>query len=278
MASFCEVFECKAPQTLVSRKPLEDFVSKTHEQEGKYKYNLANHLSIPTVCGMGSFNWEQNHRDVFLQSPTHYPGSVLAEYAQRLPREKLNRHQVFDANLMKQVLTNFAGPTEELVIHLRLGDMGGDSKFTQYVTDVTRLASKLGVRSARVLCGCHNSIPYHDANRRPKMLEYTRSTYEKLQESLNKVGCVAVHKPDTADESLVVMFRAKNLVLHRGTFSALGGLVCSGKVWCTPSFDWLNGVRKHVDVSMINDRAQLLRSTQLFKREPAARALSRLFP
>jgi hypothetical protein len=118
---------------------------------------------------------------------------------------------------------------DTLVVHIRSGDLGGNIKdFKRFI-----LQTAMGFTRVYIISGLHTDERYRKLE---DSLRILRIDIGQILLSLKSLGIEAkVHSSFSADHDLYMMFLSKNLLVHKGGFSALGGLVCEGRVFWTAS-------------------------------------------
>ena len=166
-----------------------------------------------------------------------FPGSIVSDYLARAER----KYSQFvyadhpDLDLLSQAVDEFARndaiapATDELVVHVRAGDKGDVSD--RYLQAVIRAVEASGARTVTVLAAAHwwtveemTSVATNVGRICNLVIGATRGTASEIDSCNHRRG-------SGADEDMSYMRRASYLLVHKGGFSALAGLISKGVVF-----------------------------------------------
>jgi hypothetical protein len=172
----------------------------------------------------------------------HMPNSVVSRYLNRVGED--NWGEAPNGAVLRDVLCEcglISGRLEEterlvsseknLVVQLRIGDKG-----TRYAAQAKNFLSNAAHRFELVLLlfGLHARHNLYDDQGR----SHRNRSLEAIQEILREVPNAWLLVEGSPDEHLHLMHRARHLLLTTGGFSALGGLVCRGRVYLLAPAPW----------------------------------------
>jgi len=144
--------------------------------------------------------------------------------------ENLRQSADIYLNKNKDILNKYNLETS-LFVHLRSGDKGiVEDLFVQAIIDLSKKYSNI-----IILCGIHKN-PIEISSYFPTIEE----SKQNLLQSLDKIKkhCNITIDTSEPDTHLCIMRNCKNLLLHKGGFSAAGGLLFNGdNLFITNSFE-----------------------------------------
>ena len=194
----------------------------------KKYYNLGDLLNAPIMM-KGSKTWSPVGNCL---SPD-WPGSIKNIYCKlkgRMPeldvatfRRAILQYFQENENACAHLIEK-ASKESAFCIHIRTGDTGIVEK--KYVNAIIKVAQNF--KNCYILTGVHGGrhAPLWLAIKR------TRQSLNFIVRKLSKVEYIV----GSADEHMVMMAFAKNLIIHKGGFSLLGSLACQGNVYTTDLF------------------------------------------
>ena len=166
-----------------------------------------------------------------------FPGSIVSDYLARAER----KYSQFvcadhpDLGLLSQAVDEFARndliapATDELIVHVRAGDKGDVTD--RYLEAVVRAVEISGARTVTVLAAAHwwtaeemTSVSMNVGRICNLVIGATRGTASEIESCNHRRG-------SGADEDMSYMRRASYLLVHKGGFSALAGLISKGVVF-----------------------------------------------
>lgn len=232
-------------ENLISSHRLKKYINKSCDS--KDHYSLGDKLNAPLFFDRTWIGVDEMYSK---KSLTKFCGSIghlyhsFRPYGEDIPNIKrlkqsvelymnLNNNKKF-YNLIKLVEN-----PRTLCIHVRSGDKGIVSD--EYLYSIRKAVNDF--ENVLVICGLHNDTRFKKMKR---SVQNMKTSIRKL----NEIKKVKICK-GTADEHLTLMYKAKNLMIHKGGFSTLGGLISSGHIFVTSEFEgidnekWLNKIDKH---------------------------------
>jgi hypothetical protein len=198
-------------------------------------YNLGDLLNM----GRYTFGWPDTHgrMDIYPSSCAHYKDTILDYYCtsrneennlESYPNVKRIRNSVNKwHNINKHTyreLINIVTDDSTLCIHIRSGDKGIiEDEFLNVIINLSNYYSTFFIMS-----GIH-------ADTSSATFELSKNNLEVTLDIIkNKINKEIIINLDKADIHVSLMSIASNLLLHKGGFSLLGGLIFSGKnLYCT---------------------------------------------
>lgn len=204
------------------------------DDENKPFYSLGDLLSTPSFWA----HWwgKRTHADHYFLAGykvvvENYPDSLLSIYSslsshlqdEIIPNiEVLNsstnlyiqRNNIHDNKIVKKITQD-----DCLCVHLRLGDKGPISE--DFFDKIKDLSEKYN--TIVIFTGVHKDARFDNIK---SCIEKTNSSLVKLLDKINTKIIIDYSPPDV---HIGYMALCKNLLLHRGGFSILGGLVFTGE-------------------------------------------------
>lgn len=145
--------------------------------------------------------------------------SILPDPAAMREAISATRHAVTDQTVLD--LMELASEERTLVVHMRTGDFvliyGMDDEFTAYVK-----ALSAGFSHVLILTGINNGCP----DTTPA--DTLNAAYEHVDRVMAAIPGARLIVHGTPDDHLSVMSVARHLVLHRGGYSMLAGILNAG--------------------------------------------------
>ena len=172
----------------------------------------------------------------------HMPNSVVSRYLNAVGEH--NWGKAPDGAVLRQILSErglISGQLEEierlvslettLVVHLRIGDRG-----TRYAARAKSFLRKHAHRFELVLLlfGLHARHHLYDDQGR----SHRETSLKAIQRVLREVPNAWLLVEGSPDQHLYLMHKARHLLPTYGGFSALGGLVCRGRVHLASPEPW----------------------------------------
>jgi hypothetical protein len=214
-------------------------------------YNIGDMLNMPFLMNV----WPQtphassNIYEIMKDTAQKTEGSILWYYYNHRPNEAdpipnipliLEAVQYYiEANRYKfEELFDLISKPTTLCIHVRNGDKGTEPEF---ISCIERESIKY--ECVILLVGLHIDQRYSTH------IKSKKSLVDIIQPLLQKYTHMFVHIGDP-DMHLGLMHLAANLLLHKGGFSCLGSIICSGTLYITDLFNysscinWQNKVNK----------------------------------
>lgn len=216
-------------------RPHEDYASI----ESRFGYNVGDLLNMPSFVAAYRATWPLNGRRELVEIATaihlSHPKSIIGRYFQnytccqeRLPLiSRLKKVVASYGEGVDVSLQGYLRSTIEsqgtLLIHVRSCDKSvPHNNFLNYAASLSQSFQSI------VLMGqCHNDTRY--ANHLDA-LENLRRSFQTLVQRIGREK-VTLFPRANADDHLFAMSRASHLLVHRGGFSAVGALVCRGRVY-----------------------------------------------
>ena len=201
----------------------------TSENNNLNLYNIGDLLNMPSFWVE---EWKRNpHKDEklykqYLYSASEFKNSILYYYSTLRTDENEpipNIQKIEDAtelyikNNNCNDLINKVNDINVLCIHLRSGDKGIVEN--EYIDKINILVSKYN--KIIILCGIHTDQTF-------ETIDNSKLNLIKSLQKINvKNNNIEVHL-DTPDNHLVMMRYCKNLLIHKGGFTALGIILFNG--------------------------------------------------
>ncbi len=201
--------------------------------EDKETYNLGDLLNMPSFWA----NWKRtphnddNHYSTFKRTALQYKNNILGIYdayriddCDPIPNIELLRLSVDtyiknNKDCIDNQMQTLCDSNNTLFVHLRAGDMGiVENEFIDIILKVSSCYQKIVI-----LCGIHK-ISGVSSEYVLKSIHNTKISLSKISKKRNII--ININEPDY---HLSVMRKCKNLLVHRGGFSMLGGLLFTGK-------------------------------------------------
>ena len=204
--------------------------------ESKETYNIGDLLNMPYFWANANNNphLNANTYNLFKKTALQYKNNILGIYNNyridenepipNVEKIRLSVDNYIENNQTNNILNNLilsCNDDNTLVVHLRSGDFGIVEDF--YIDSIVNLSAKY--EKIIILCGIHQIKERH-----PTHLSVTESI-NNMKISLSKLYLkvpnitIDLNEPDI---HLCAMRRCKNLLLHKGGFSILGGLLFNG--------------------------------------------------
>jgi hypothetical protein len=212
--------------------------SKNKSTYKKYEhgYNIADILNMPLLLDQkpSTETWSgglpKETLDLFYDT---YPNSIFGKYYELVSDLNINIIKTEPKiELLLKVLDTypikFSDYTDEksLVIHLRLGDRGRLSQ--SYKNTIINTVRDLKPIKVILLFGLHSNKAHNNNN---YYLENSKKDIENIKSIIEKYTNEVIITNNDADTDLIIMYNASHLLVHRGGYSALGALLCKGKVY-----------------------------------------------
>ena len=240
---------------VVSFIPYEEFEVPIYDGIEGNVYNLGDKLNIASYS---SASWPPTKiSDFFIEEKeinTIYKYSVYYyfyhlvdenEYVPNMPRtiyavdEYIKNHNTF------QDLIDTVSNPKTLTVHIRTGDKGViEDSYVEMVKNISDQYDDIFILSG-VHAETRGGVSIEDAKKNLNL------SLEKLQEN-NKNVIVNLDKQDV---HLSLMRKSSNLVLHKGGFSGLGGILFQGdNLYISPMFepknnpDYIDNLNKNINI------------------------------
>uniref|UniRef100_A0A6C0I9P4 Uncharacterized protein n=1 Tax=viral metagenome TaxID=1070528 RepID=A0A6C0I9P4_9ZZZZ len=215
----------------------------------KAGYNIGDLLNMPSLDDV----WPQNpHADSAILKRmnligTFFKGSVLHNYCKGRPaNEKVPCIQRIknSVNMFTDLYKNdyadvlkLAKKKHTLCVHLRSGDLSTENDF---IDTIIKLSNEY--KYVLLLSGVHADNHFkNDQQKKENFIE----TINKVLSNNNNI-CIFLNNPDV---HLSIMANASNLLIHKGGFSCLGSVVCTGKLFVTKHFTHVNKINWKTQVN-----------------------------
>lgn len=198
-------------------------------------YNLGDLLNMPFLYGI----WEQNPHGSEERLcrmniiGKNYPYSILSNYITERPETEVvpNIERIIDAtekyvekNRENENLNNILNIIEDpncLCVHVRCGDLLVEE---EYIDKIAKFSQKY--EKVVLLSGINMDEHYlDDHNKKCNFMFFMNKILERNENIFLYM--------DSPDNHLAIMFKAANLLVHKGGFSMLGYIVATGKVFIT---------------------------------------------
>ena len=200
-------------------------------------YSIGHLLNMPTFFA----NWNRTphnttyHYDLYKQTAAAYPDNILGIYDsfrtdpdEPLPnveKIKLSVDTYIENNVANENFNNILSSCEDdktLYVHLRSGNKGVVEE--QYINTIVGLASQY--EKVVILCGVHK-VTDHILDKLPNITQAIHNTKISLNKLYSKINNIRIDLNDP-DVHLSMMRKCKNLLIHKGGYSMMGGLLFTG--------------------------------------------------
>jgi hypothetical protein len=201
--------------------------------ENKESYIIGDLLNMPKFFAGWNSNPHHNKYmyDLFKKTSLQYKEHILGIYNENRTDEneqipniekiKLSVDQYIQRNKFNEILS-LCEDNNTLFVHLRSGDKGVIEEC--YINNIIHLSYKY--EKIIILTGIHqNSDRSHHFPSVTESINNTKESLSKLYSKCDKI-IIDLNEPDV---HLVIMRRCKNLLLHKGGYSMLGGILFSGE-------------------------------------------------
>lgn len=189
-------------------------------------YNIGDLLNMPSFWAYWNRNPHNNQSayDAYLNVVKHYPNTIVYYYSQLRTDESEpipnmskieNAIELYIQNNDLSNIINIVNHDETLCVHLRSGDKGIVED--HYIDKINNLADKYN--KIIILSGIHSDQNFESIEQSKKNL------IKSLQKINNNKIEVHIDKPDN---HLVMMYKSRNLLIHKGGFSILGSIIFNG--------------------------------------------------
>ncbi len=223
-----------------------DNVDFTIFDESKESYIIGDLLNMPKFFADWNSNPHNNDYmyDLFIKTSLQYKDNILGIYEDlRIDKNEsipnVSKIQLSvdtyisrnESNIIFKNLLSSCDNNRALFVHLRSGDKGiVEDTFINTIIDLSINYDKI-----IILCGIHqNSDRSHYFPNVTESIKNMKISLSNLYIKSNNI----ILDLNTPDIHLCIMRRCKNLLLHKGGFSLLGGLLFNGKnLFITNIFD-----------------------------------------
>ena len=210
-------------------------------------YNLGDLFNMPSYSSQWSGTWPKTQRAARLldkgrQLALQKNQSLLAFYYRdnndflspdaRYPN--VSRLRLAVGEFGRQYIANNASPhfvaarkNSTLLVHVRSGDIGNIS--TDFVQCVLNLSVSFDMTI--LMGGVHANNNKMWLSKEIALNNFAKDMHHLVRESHKRGINAVIHYGKNPDADLYLMSIASNLLLHRGGYSALGGLLNSGKTF-----------------------------------------------
>lgn len=214
-----------------------DEVNFTIFDDNTESYSIGHLLNMPTFFA----NWNRTphntiyHYDLYKQTAAAYPDNILGIYDRfrtdpeesipNVEKIKLSVDTYIENNAANENFNNIlssCGDDKTLYVHLRSGNKGIVEE--QYINTIVGLASQY--EKVVILCGVHK-VTDHILDKLPNITQAIHNTKISLNKLYSKINNIRIDLNDP-DVHLSMMRKCKNLLIHKGGYSMLGGLLFTG--------------------------------------------------
>jgi hypothetical protein len=187
----------------------------------EYVYNIGDLLNMQYFCS----GWEKNEHVNYKKVATKYTNSILYYYnlsrpdSEDIPNIERLRNatdRYIDMNIDNLTnLINLVSNKNTLTVHVRSGDKGiiEDS----YIETINRISTNYD--KIVILSGIHSDTNHKNIDESMSALNISLDKIRKINDK------EVIINLENADTHLSAMRSSTNLLLHKGGFSALGGLL-----------------------------------------------------
>ena len=211
------------------------------DDERNAGYNIGDLLNMPNLADYWAGNPHADpyalHRMKLLGE--NYKDSILDYYCSGRENDK---EPVPNVNLIIKSCEQFKSKNQEILedisvivkqkdvccVHIRNGDVGTEVNFIDIVIKLSRKFNKI-----IILSGVH--LDCYFASQEHKKINFMNTINNILNQNDNMYIYLA-----PPDIHLSIMSIASNLLLHKGGFSCVGSIVCSGNLFVTEYFGYVN--------------------------------------
>lgn len=195
-------------------------------------YNIGDLLNLPSLSGYWNANPHNSHEELErLYTVGHlYPKSILSYYIEARPPHEpvpnlnrvigaVNKFIAYTSSLPE--LIRVVNNENVLCVHIRCGDKEAEQSFLDLIVDLAK-----DYRFVYIFSGLH--LDERFASNADKKVKFVNTMNYILERTTNV--SVILAEPDV---HLCLMSKSKHLLLHKGGFSAIGSIVCEGRVYTT---------------------------------------------
>lgn len=198
-------------------------------------YNIGDLLHIPVLSDKENFKERDGRQQIISEI---YKDSIFAnywnsrpkdEFIPNIPRIQRSVEQFVERNFEKHVdIFELVRNPSTLCVHIRSGDL---DVTMDYINVIKNLSKQF--QTVIVLGGVHYDQVFRLHEN--KIRAFVHQSNLILQQNHNIYSFL-----DKPDVHIAVMSQSSNLLLHYGGFSAIGAIVCSGKLYATKLFHHVN--------------------------------------
>lgn len=205
-------------------------------------YNIGDLLNMPSLGGFWQATPHNTPGDVerLYQIGSLYTGSILSYYIEARPSDEIIPYEYRVLGAVDKYIDSFTrstipdwysmvGQDDVLCVHIRCGDKEVEDDFIRLIIHQSQF-----YRQVFLFSGLH--LDERFASNIQKKNCFQRAMNRLLE--LRNTSLILA----PPDEHISMMRNAKNLLLHKGGFSAIGAIVCKGNVFITHYMDVINAV------------------------------------
>ncbi len=202
--------------------PLDNVVKKTRA------YNVSL-IGKKTLLGFYFSKYEDYDNSRLILDGSRYPNvthlhRAVAEYGKY--NEKYSPPIVHLAEMKKN---------DTLLVHIRSGDFGGIG--LNFTIEIITITKKENFHHVILMSGAHNDTRWGaQMNNSATVIDFEIHHLKSLLMA-SKIN-TTVHYGTNPDHDMYLMSKASNLLIHRGGYSVLGAIICSGNVFVPRSMDY----------------------------------------
>lgn len=200
-------------------------------------YNIGNLLNIPYYYTDISCKWNlsktkvDNKRIPFENSFVKYYYDSFIEGKDVVP-DPVSINNSFNNFISYKKMNYYEevfNKDDVLVVHLRTGDLGDAGDYYKKILQLSKNFNKIFI-----LVGIHNRGQGHpDVKKSENVKPDTINSISTIFKNIDNIKILI----GGADEHLCIMKYAKNLLVHKGSYSVLGCILCSGNIYITKVFN-----------------------------------------
>ena len=204
-------------------------------------YNIGDLLNMPSLGGFWQATPHNTPGDLerLYHIGSLYPGSILHYYIEARPVDEIIPYEYRVMGAVDKFIGSFpqadwfsmVSEDDVLCVHIRCGDKEVEDDFIRLIIYQSQF-----YRQVFLFSGLHLDERFASNLQKKQCFQ---SAMNRLLE-LRNVSLVLA----PPDEHISMMRNAKNLLLHKGGFSAIGAIVCKGNVFITKYMDVINAIWK----------------------------------
>ena len=211
-------------------------------------YNIADLLNIPYYWAGWKQNphcGDENYYNIAKNTAMNNIDTILGKYylsridddekIPNLPRlnDVVDKY-IEEKKIKDKDIYNFINDDNILFVHVRSGDYGIVSE--NYINNIYNLSLKFS--KVILLSGINRNIDHTDENSSNNIAKRNNLVIS-LNNILKKNNNIYVYLAEP-DLHIVAMRLCKNLLVHRGGYSVMGTLICTGKIYYTNELPCIN--------------------------------------
>lgn len=217
---------------VIKKEEIFKYLLNIEDKNSNIHYNIGNILNIPYYFNNNPWELSRQFRGV---NTKEFKNTLVNYYFKNF---KLGKDTVPDTIRLNSSIDKYIEDNKLkyyssifnqdniLVVHLRVGDMGEISnKYYKTILNLSKNFYKIFL-----LVGIHRNTAYK--NKKHIVIKNTNNSIFKIFDNINN-ACIVI---GNADEHISIMKFSKNLLLHKGSYTVIGSIVCPNNVYITDEF------------------------------------------